>query len=371
MPENRRVRATAVGALIALTVGLFSLDYTVQRGDTLGKIARDHDVSLSELIEANDINNPNLIFPGQTLVIPGEEEDAEPVVHVVVRGDTLSRIAAAYDTTISALVDANAISNPNLIRVGQSIIISPGSPPDAPTITNDPMIRSGQYHIVARGEDLEEIAALYPGITPERIALANGIVGNVIYAGTRLFIDGPGFVAEGSEGVEVYTVVRGDRLGDIAARSGVSVDTLIDLNGISDPNFIPTGQAWICPVEGAKFFNDWGFPRGGGSRWHEGNDLFADRGTPVYAPVSGTVEQKVGKIGGNQVNLQGDDGVLYINSHLSEFGKSGEVYAGDIIGYVGTTGSAVGTRPHVHFMMYVGDDLVVNPYPTLVRHCKG
>ena len=136
---------------------------------------------------------------------------------------------------------------------------------------------------------------------------------------------------------------------------------------------IPTGEVWRCPIDGAWFFNDWGFPRGGGSRWHEGNDLFASEGTPVYAPVSGEIEQKVGYLGGNQVNLHGDDGVLYVHSHLSAFGATGAVRAGEVIGYVGTTGSAKGTRPHVHFMMYIeGEDLVVNPYPTLIEHgCKG
>lgn len=381
MPESRRARALAVGALLAITIAAFSVDYTVKRGDTLGTIARDHDVSLSDLIKANGISNPNLIYPGQILVIPGDEPE---VVHTVVRGDTLGRIAAAYGTTVAALVESNEISNPNRIYIGQKLAISGGTSPgnrgDAPS-PPPRSGRSGAHHIVQKGEGLEDIAAKHSGVTAAQIATANGIVNRVIYTGTRLFLDGPGFVAKGTAGTRVYVVAQGDRLGDIAARNGVSLQTLVKVNNIANPNLIragqelsiPTGQVWRCPIDGAWFFNDWGFPRGGGNRWHEGNDLFASEGTPVYAPVSGEVEQKVGYLGGNQVNLHGDDGVLYVHSHLSAFGATGTVRAGQVIGYVGTTGSAKGTRPHVHFMMYIeGEDLVVNPYPTLIEHgCKG
>ncbi len=114
--------------------------------------------------------------------------------------------------------------------------------------------------------------------------------------------------------------------------------------------------------------NDWGFPRTGG-RFHEGNDLFAPRGTPFIAPVSGTVVRKVGKIGGNQVKLMGDNGVGYYGTHLDRFGKSGRVAAGEAIGYVGNTGNARGTATHLHFEIHPGGGAAVNPYPTIARVC--
>ncbi len=114
--------------------------------------------------------------------------------------------------------------------------------------------------------------------------------------------------------------------------------------------------------------NDWGFPRTGG-RFHEGNDMFAPRGTPFIAPVSGTVERKVGKIGGNQVKLMGDNGIGYYGTHLGRFGKGGRVAAGDVIGYVGDSGNARGTATHLHFEIHPGGGAAVNPYPTLARIC--
>jgi LysM repeat protein len=403
MPEFRRVRALAVGTAIALLIGVFSVDYTVERGDTLGGIARDHEVSITDLVEANEITNPNLIYPGQVLVIPGEAgedgdeggdgEDAQPnITHVVERGDTLARIASTYGASVSILVETNEISNPNLIRVGQNILI-PGSASsggaDSSDSSNDESSsddssssstgRSGRYHIVKSGEKLETIAAQYSGVSADQIAQANGILNGTIYRGTRLFLDGPAFQATGTEGEIAYRIQSGDRLADIAAEHGTSASTLAEINNISNPNLIrsgqtlmiPSGASWVCPIQDASFFNDWGFPRGGGVRFHEGNDLFTTHGAPVYAPVSGMVEFKTGSIGGMQFNLEGDDGVMYLGSHMSGFGKSGAVNAGDVVGYVGNTGNALGTRPHLHFGMYLTGDVVVNPYPTLLAHgCK-
>jgi murein DD-endopeptidase MepM/ murein hydrolase activator NlpD len=169
-------------------------------------------------------------------------------------------------------------------------------------------------------------------------------------------------------------VENGDRLGDIAARHDTSISKLADLNGLSDVNMIrsgqtlkvPGGSSWVCPVDGASYFNDWGFPRSGG-RYHEGNDLFVSRGSPVRAPVAGRVDLIEGSIGGLQFNLYGSDGIKYLGSHLDSAGKTGDVSAGDVIGYVGNSGNAEGGTPHLHFGMYV-DDVAINPLPSLVSN---
>lgn len=375
MPEFRRSRALIVGTVLALFVATFSVDYTVQRGDTLGQIAREHGISLAELVGANKISNPNLIFPGQVLTIPGQGGSVD-VTHVVVRGDTLNKIAASYGASVSAIVSANAITNSNIIRIGQEILIpSAGQRSTSNSTGSDISNRSGQYHVVRRGETVRQIAAQYSGVSADDIIRANGIINGIIYADAALYLSGPGHVASGSKGSVSYTVRSGDRLGDIAHRHSVALRTLVSENNISNPNLIrsgqvlaiPSGTQWVCPVQGASYMNDWGFPRGGGTRYHEGNDLFISRGTPVKAPVGGTVEFTTGTIGGLQFRLMGNDGVVYIGTHMDRFGKDGTVRAGDVIGYVGNTGNAVGTRPHLHFGMYY-KGTVVNPYPTLVKH---
>ena len=376
MPKFRRSRALVVASVLALLVAAFSVDYTVERGDTLGQIASEHGVSVSDLIEANGISNPNLIVPGQKLVIPGSTE-----MHTVEPGDTLGRIAARYGTSVSAIAQANNISNPNLIRIGQQLVISStgstsgGSGSGTDGADYDISDRSGQKHIVQRGESVAGIAAQYSGVSAEDIIKANGIVDGIIYFGQALYLGGPGYVASGTSGETSYAVQNGDRLGDIAFAHGVSLGTLASVNNISNANLIRTGQVltipngstWVCPVQGAQLKNDWGFPRGGGTRYHEGNDLFVTRGAPVQAPVAGTVTYKTGTIGGKQFTLDGVDGIRYIGTHMDAFGREGTVAAGDVIGYVGTSGNAVGTSPHLHFGMYL-DGTPVNPYPTLHAH---
>jgi LysM repeat protein len=371
-----------VAAVLALLIGLFSLDYTVERGDTLSRIAQENGISLRELVDANDLSNPNLIYPGQVLVIPGKDK-----VHVVERGETLSRIAGIYGASARTLADANKLSNPNLILIGQEILVPASSSGTAGTggssdgssgASAGTTTRTGDYHVVKSGETIETIAAKHEGVSAADIRTANGIVGDTVYTGTRLFLSGPGFIAAGSPGTATYTVKSGDRLGDIAAKHSTNISTLVSLNKLSNPNVIrpgqsltvPSGSSWNCPVGPASMFNDWGFPRAGG-RFHEGNDLFTGRGTPVVAPVAGSVQFIVGSVGGNQFFLDGVDGVRYLGSHLDSFnGKDRKVAAGEVVGYVGTSGNAQGSSPHLHFGVYV-DGKAVNPYPTLLQfNCK-
>ena len=392
MPVDRRVRVISVATALTLLVAVFSVDYTVRPGDTLGAIARDNDVSVSDLAAANHISNPNLIRPGQVLVIPTKDR-----THVVARGESLYTIAKKYGTTVATLIKANNLANPNLIRPDQKLTIPGGTGSSGSGGTggsggstggsdsNGPIqkpdgsnTRSGRYHVVKKGETLEQIAKA-EGVSVEAITTANGITNHVIYTGTRLFLDGPGHTSGGSTGSGTYTVQRGDRLGDIANRYGTSISKIASSNGISNVNLIRAGQrlkvpgggsGFVCPVADASFFNDWGFPRAGGTRFHEGNDLFTQYGAPIFAPVSGTVRFKTGVLGGLQFNLKGADGIEYIGSHLSAKETDGKVSAGDIIGYVGTSGNAQGTHPHLHFGMYLGG-LPINPYPTLIANgCK-
>ncbi len=93
--------------------------YTVKSGDTLSRIAAKYGTTVAKLVEINGIKNPNLIRVGQILRLPGGAAK-----YTVVAGDTLSRIAAKYGTTVAKLAADNGIKNPNLIHVGQVITIN-------------------------------------------------------------------------------------------------------------------------------------------------------------------------------------------------------------------------------------------------------
>ena len=101
--------------------------YTVVKGDTLSGIAAKYGTTYQKLAEYNGISNPNLIYPGQKIKIPGTSSSAAtPKTYTVKKGDTLSGIAAKYGTTWQKLYEKNKSvigSNPNLIYPGQVLTI--------------------------------------------------------------------------------------------------------------------------------------------------------------------------------------------------------------------------------------------------------
>ncbi len=114
-----------VGQSLKVPVGYVS--YTVKPGDTLYSIALTHHVTTSALIAANHISNPNLLFVGQRLIIPTKGSTmpvmGKPVYHVVKPGETLVSISQKYGVNLQALQIANHLANPNLIYVGQRLRI--------------------------------------------------------------------------------------------------------------------------------------------------------------------------------------------------------------------------------------------------------
>jgi murein DD-endopeptidase MepM/ murein hydrolase activator NlpD len=125
----------------------------------------------------------------------------------------------------------------------------------------------------------------------------------------------------------------------------------------------------VFPVDLAahpSFSDTFGAPRPPG-RTHEGTDVFAPEGTKVFAVDVGRVEFHPDEgIGGNVAYLHSSDRTRYVYSHLSAFeGESRRVQAGDLIGYVGHTGNAASTPPHVHFEVHPLEGGPVNPFDSL------
>lgn len=114
--------------------------------------------------------------------------------------------------------------------------------------------------------------------------------------------------------------------------------------------------------------DSWGFPRSGGRR-HQGVDIFAPRGTPVLSATEGIVF-RVGttELGGQVINVLGPGRQVHYYAHLDRYGSFVEgdvVYPGNIIGYVGNTGNARTTPPHLHYGVYDPARGAVNPWPLL------
>lgn len=92
--------------------------HVVQSGDTLWKISRTYNVSISSIVQTNAMADPNRLIVGQSLVIPTPDD-----VHVVRPGETLWMIARMYNVTVQDLARENNIANPNVIYVGQRLAI--------------------------------------------------------------------------------------------------------------------------------------------------------------------------------------------------------------------------------------------------------
>ena len=130
------------------------------------------------------------------------------------------------------------------------------------------------------------------------------------------------------------------------------------------------GVDWVCPTgDAAVAFGDtWGAPRSGGRR-HEGVDMIGPIGTPILAVVDGFATARSAELGGLVLTLVGDDGNRYFMGHLDHYGKLGAVQAGDVIAYMGQTGNARFSVPHLHIEIHPAGGPAVNLYPTVRAHC--
>ncbi|WP_367109692.1 M23 family metallopeptidase [uncultured Psychrobacter sp.] len=132
---------------------------------------------------------------------------------------------------------------------------------------------------------------------------------------------------------------------------------------------LPTENSLPSPLPGQHLTDTWGAARSQG-RSHEGIDIFADRGTPIQATTQGIV-RKVGhnNLGGRVVVIVGPGGAGHYYAHLKDYADiepNDWVDVGDTIGYVGDSGNAKGTPPHVHYGIYINGQ-AVNPYPLLIK----
>ena len=154
------------------------------------------------------------------------------------------------------------------------------------------------------------------------------------------------------------------------ATSSVDLPTAIALGVLPDLATLGIPQISVFPSQGRCSFSDsWHAPRPG-NRLHIGVDIVGPKGLALYAVVDGTITKMYGadsSLSGNALRLTGADKTYFFYAHLDSFAAGitvgSTVRAGQIIGYMGSTGNS-GT-PHLHFEVHPGGGDAINPYPVV------
>jgi murein DD-endopeptidase MepM/ murein hydrolase activator NlpD len=386
--------------------------YVVQAGDTLFSIARRYGVSLADLASANGLLNPNLIYVGQRLKIPGSTAPASsstpqpatatpsktsnpPVtnrLHLVQSGETLFRIATQYGTTVQALANANHLNNVALIYVGQQLIIpADAAAPEVAVIQPSTPLLAPFTSIEIGPLPLQQGSVMVVTVRTDRPVKLQGMFQdwNIPFAqeGDK-YIGLVGVSASPTTGVvpgiyPVTVTATNDKGLQVVVTANVQINAghfnseYIDLppdrQALLDPALVQAEReklnaVWTIfnatrywsgifnvPVASyTKISSPFGTRRSyaGGpfSDYHEGTDFSVGAGTPVYAPADGVVVlAEQLTVRGNGVVIDHGWGVYTGLYHLSK-----------IVAEVGQTvkqgdlvaysgNTGLSTGPHLHW----------------------
>ena len=222
----RPARATSEGVVAPPSTSEEEVaEYVVRKGDTLSEIALRFDVGLGLLRQLNKLPDDH-IRSGQKLKLRPSRKDEG--VHVVLAGETLSAIAVAYSIELRELRRLNGIDSDRIL-VGQKLRLK-----TTPSAT----------HIVERGDALWEIARAY-SMTVSEVKEINGLRGDVIYPGQELRLN-----PKKARRLELYTVLRGDNLSEIARLHQMSVAELKRVNTLDGSVIHPGRQLKVRPLLG-------------------------------------------------------------------------------------------------------------------------
>lgn len=200
--------------------------YTVQKGDSLYKIATKYNITVDKLKSENNLSS-NLLSVGQKLVIPSVSV-SDGQTYIVQKGDSLWSIATKFNTTVDDLKNINNLTS-NLLSIGQVLKIS-----DSTITTTD------ETYTVKKGDNLYKISNNY-GITTEELKNYNNLTSNLLSIGQILKIP-----SKNSSSQITYTVKKGDSLWVIANKYNTSVSEIKSLNNLTS-NLLSIGQKLKIP----------------------------------------------------------------------------------------------------------------------------
>ena len=212
--------------------------YTVQKGDTLYKIAKQFSTTPEELKRINNLKTDTLQI-GQKLKVSEEPLEGENNTYTVKKGDTLYGIASAYGISVEELKKLNNLTT-NSIYIGQELIVPSTNVTPPETKPEDPNQKYIIY-VVKKGDSLWSISKAYNVTIPELMKL-NSLTSVDLKIGDELKIP----IASTSPPQKTYIVKSGDTLWSIARENNITVSELKDANNL-ETNMLSIGQKLIIP----------------------------------------------------------------------------------------------------------------------------
>ena len=210
--------------------------YVVQKGDSLWSIAKKYNISVDQLIAANNLTS-NILSVGQLLTIPIQEEvtPSEYEIYTVKSGDSLYKIANNFNVTVDEIINLNNLDS-TLLQLNQQLLI----PKTTETETG--------IYVVQPGDTLYQLALKY-GLTVDELKKANNLNTNVLNIGQELYIPGlksEDIIEEPVSDEITYIVQKGDSLWSIAKKYNITVNELKEYNNLNN-NMLSVGQKLLIP----------------------------------------------------------------------------------------------------------------------------
>ncbi len=160
--------------LLILTLPAFSETKIIaKRGDTLLKLSQKYGVTLKELMHKNNFNYANRILEGELIIIPSKNKDNDFIIHNVIKGDTLYRIARDYNVSVKEILSINKLDSSSYLKPNQIILLPKGAIYKRVVIHENIESENKKifYHQTSAGENLIDIAKIHNVQKEEIIAL--------------------------------------------------------------------------------------------------------------------------------------------------------------------------------------------------------
>ncbi|MFB3164826.1 LysM peptidoglycan-binding domain-containing protein [Neobacillus sp. 179-J 1A1 HS] len=257
------VRAVSTAAFLSTVYAgsAYASEYTVEKGDSLWKIATKYQTTVSELKKLNNLNS-DFLQVNQKLQVPAPAQPVPTVaasttasstsVYVIKSGDYLGKIAKQFNTTVNDLKSLNGLTS-DRIYMGQALKV-PGkteTPTPAPAVTSPVESPSTSVYTVVSGDTLSKVGVQYK-ISVAELKKLNSLRSDMIYVGQKLKVTGKATVTTPTPAAPVtppveptktseYTVKSGDTLGKISQQYKMTLQKLKELNGLKS-DMIYVGQ---------------------------------------------------------------------------------------------------------------------------------